>query len=282
MFKPRGRVKKIRKPMRLRHIFLIAIICFMLFTVGGLWLANQGVQPVLEKISKTRAHQIASYALNVGVGKRDLEYIDENMNQDPNPLEGSHDNLIIRHEDNEGDVTDITFNSSVIAKLLAETTQHVQTFLRLIEDGQYDITQMYTDSNVTFKKSKNNQEGIVEEIPLGAVTNNALLANLGPQIPIRFDLIGDVQTNITHDIQTAGYNMVYLQLFVKVNVSVRFVLPFATKRITETTEVPVAQKFFPGDVPLYLGGDNAKGVTPTLPLNKMKKQMENLNKGGTD
>ena len=33
-------------------------------------------------------------------------------------------------------------------------------------------------------------------IPLGQVTGNSILGNLGPKIPVRFNLIGDALTDV--------------------------------------------------------------------------------------
>ena len=43
-------------------------------------------------------------------------------------------------------------------------------------------------------------------VPLGRVTDNALLGNLGPSVPIEFLVIGDVESDIKTKVVEFGIN----------------------------------------------------------------------------
>ena len=55
------------------------------------------------------------------------------------------------------------------------------------------------------------------------------LGNLGPKIPIRFHVIGDVQANVVASIEEFGINNAYIEVNILLKVNVQIIVPLATK-----------------------------------------------------
>lgn len=260
MFKPKGRFP--RKPLPFRHVFVLSIIFFTLFTVWGLWLIDRGIKPTLMQIAKTKAEQIAAYAINYGIGKKDIADMQKlekgNLRADTNG-----EKLIVPLKDKDGNIKSYIYNNAEVNRLLNETTNRIQYYLRAIEDGSLPLGYIPKDVQVQMKENQPN--GVVFYIPLGQATNNALLANLGPRVPVKFEVISNVKTNIEDKVVKAGINNIFLQLYIHATVEVRVVIPFAVDKKSVSTNIMIAQQFFPGDVPYYYnsGGD---GLTPALPI----------------
>ncbi len=56
----------------------------------------------------------------------------------------------------------------------------------------YAVLESETDVHLKRDQTKES-DGVAYSVPLGRVTDNTLLSNLGPEIPIEFSAIGAVQ-----------------------------------------------------------------------------------------
>lgn len=71
-------------------------------------------------------------------------------------------------------------------------------------------------------------------------TNIPLLGNLGPKIPIRFHVIGNVHSDVTASIEEFGINSAYVEVGIHMEVNVQIIVPFASKSSTVSQNIPVA------------------------------------------
>lgn len=90
-------------------------------------------------------------------------------------------------------------------------------------------------------------------VPFGRVTDNALLGNIGPDIPIDFTTIGHVNTDIKQKIEPHGINTTAIQIIMEMEVTLQVIIPFHTKEIKVKQDVPIATRIVQGEVPTYYG-----------------------------
>ena len=84
----------------------------------------------------------------------------------------------------------------------------VKEYLEQAENG--DLTHLPNLENVEYDVGKMEAgDGIVFFVPIGQALNLPLLGNLGPKIPIRFHIIGNVQSNVISTIREFGINNAY-------------------------------------------------------------------------
>jgi len=241
-------------PLPFRYVLLLSFVFFILSTSLGIWLINKAVEPTLMAYANMQTKKIAQYVINEAIDK-------EITNQlDPESVFGTTGEA--------GDGTAVNLNTAVVTNVLKETTTLVQKSLHDIEKGEGQITD--PPSGVEIEESKKlREEGILYHIPLGRATDNALLANLGPNIPVEFSTIGAAHTDVETSIEEYGINNAMITVYVKVQVDVQVVLPFATDVARVTTKVPVAMRIHEGSVPDYYnkGGDGS-GAAVELPHKK--------------
>ncbi|WEG13771.1 sporulation protein YunB [Pullulanibacillus sp. KACC 23026] len=259
MFKARR--SRPRKRVPFRYVFVFAFIAFIGMTVWGLVIVNKGIKPTLMDIAQTRATQIATYAVNIAVGKKEIREMQDEMNQaGPN---GGKNQLFVYQYDKNNDITAISYNSVAINQFNNRVVNDVQEYLRLIEDGKTPI------SNPALGEIKmDSQKGLVDRVPIGQATNNVLLSNLGPKIPIRFQVLSNIQTDVKRQVESLSINNVYVRIYLKVTVEVQVVIPFQMKTVKVSTNVPVAEQLIPGQVPIYWGGGSSSGPSVLVPNDK--------------
>ncbi|KMJ55172.1 sporulation protein YunB [Alkalihalophilus sp. As8PL] len=223
-----GKPSRPRKgPLPFRYVLLLSFLIFVILTVQGLWIIEKGIRPTLVHIATTETRVIATRAINDAVSKKIASDLDQGE-------------LFIRDADNT-----LQFNTQMYNRILSEATNRVQRHLKAIEQGE------------TFDVSFENEEaftsdgGIIYTIPLGQATNNALLAHLGPQVPVRFSAIGDVKTDLNMKTFNTGINNTTMSVNFDVVVDVKIVIPFATNTEAIKTTIPVGLINIQGDVPEY-------------------------------
>ncbi|TYR78680.1 sporulation protein YunB [Priestia megaterium] len=252
MIKVRRRFRK-KGPVPFRYVFLLTLVFFLFSTATGIWLINRGIEPTLMKYAEAQTKEIATLVINKAVNKQVVDQLDMN-------------DIIKTETTPNGQVAKI--DTAVVNRIRAQTTSLVQANLREAEKGNLDSLEIPTDINIETDK-KLRQQGIVYQVPLGQATNNALLGNLGPLIPVKFHAIGDVQSDVVRKIEEYGINGAFLEIFIEVQVNVQVIIPFATKETTVKANIPVGMAMIPGSVPDYFNGGGGSSA-PSIELNKKK------------
>ena len=154
------------------------------------------------------------------------------------------DNLFIT------DGKETNYNTYEINNILKEVSINVKEYLRKLESGELGDIGLSDNENINVS-SKKLKKGIIYQVPSGVIFNNGILANLGPKIPVKLSLIGDITTDIVTDIKEYGINNAVIELGVKIIAEEQVILPFGTKQIHVETVVPISIKIINGTVPGY-------------------------------
>lgn len=101
--------------------------------------------------------------------------------------------------------------------------------------------------------SKYSEKGIVYEIPFSLISGNSLFASIGPLLPVKFNLIGDVMTSTKYTIESFGVNNALITLYMYVNFSFGVYLPLSKEIDSMEVMVPLAMNIIEGDVPSLIG-----------------------------
>ncbi|MCR6111974.1 sporulation protein YunB [Bacillus sp. A301a_S52] len=244
--------RKKKGPLPFRYVFMISLIIFIILTVQGLIIVEKGVRPTLLAIAKTETQRIGTLAINDAISRHILE--DTDM-----------EDLVEYERDDEGNVILVQYNPVIYNRVLQETTKRVQNYLNDIEHGRVQDMRIPNEVDVDRDGATFSEDGIIHMIPLGQATNNALLAHLGPRVPVRLSAIGDVKSQLKENIVHVGINNTYMSVSVDIEVDVKVVIPFATDTEVVKTSIPVAMVWIPGEVPDFYGGTGGEGgMTPAV------------------
>ncbi len=148
---------------------------------------------------------------------------------------------ISKNDKNEIEMID--FNSKKVNEILTTITENILKNLKEIESGK----------NISFDKEKYSK-GVIFEVPLGTISDNVFVSNLGPKIPVKLNIIGDVVTNIKTDIKEYGINNALIQISISVKVSEKVIIPFISKDVDIIMDIPISLKLIQGNIPEYYGG----------------------------
>jgi len=201
---------------------------------------NRGIAPTLISYAESQNKKIAEIAVN-DAKKKILDEIDPSK--------------IV--------VTDGSYymaNPAISNKVEAEAQEIIQSILNGTENESMNTM---ADLNIV-----HDSEGLVYSIPIGRATDNALLGNLGPKIPIKLQVIGDVRADLKSKFETIGINQVYADVYVQLTVDVQTIIPFETKTEPYKGKISLFNGLIKGDVPQYYNGGSSSQPTIQLPPKK--------------
>jgi sporulation protein YunB len=209
--------RRLRGPLTRPKAVFIALVISLALMMQSLFLLERRIEPTLMILATQKAEQLAKEAIADAVTKRIVQ-----QGIDIKELA----NIL---QDRDGQIQAINWNAQENARIVGETTQRIQNRLEEFESQKID-----------------------QSIPLGLVTGNSFLAQMGPDLPLKFVPVGSVRAQLRHSLSEAGINMVLMTIYMYVEVDLRIVIPFATEKKTVTSEIPIAHSLIIGKVPYYL------------------------------
>ncbi|WP_051317102.1 sporulation protein YunB [Ectobacillus panaciterrae] len=242
-----------RGPLPFRHVLAISFFIFLILTIQGLWIINKSIEPTLMTYAKMETNRLATLIITKAVN----EEVKKGFQVDK---------LITAQTDNQGSVSAIDVNAEIVNSISTSITASVEKYLNMAERGETEKLGIHGDSNINLAKNLKN-DGVLFAVPLGQITKNALIGNLGPKIPVSFTTIGHVRTNVKPNIKAYGINTTAVEVLVEVEVTMQVIIPFETKETVVKTDVPVALHVIQGKVPDYYNGGK-EGASPALPAPK--------------
>ncbi len=237
--------KKIRLKFKKKNIIILSLAAIFVSIFLVFNYINKKMTPILMNYAESKATNLATLVITQAVNNK--------VFKEMNP-----DDIFVTEKDSNGNTLSIDFNPITVNKLLNMVTKYVQDYLQKIEDGNIDnlgvSDSIFSDYDIGKLK-----HGIIYEIPSGVVFKNSLLSNLGPKIPVKLNLVGDVISDIDTNITNYGINNALVKVTLKVEVNMQVLLPFSKKNVRAQTNIPVALKLIQGGIPnFYYGLDNYK------------------------
>lgn len=223
-----------------KKLFLIYILIIIL-TIINIILINVRTKDKIYEYSTMIASKITKYIVNNA-------YVREKVNY----YAGDIYDIV---KDDSSEIKNIIYDAGIINDLINSITDRVYKMFNMLEYG--DLEKINIRENILTLKN-NNKEGIVLEVPSGILTNNYLLSNLGPKIPVMMTLTGEFESYISSDVKEYGINNAMITVFINIKVSEQITMPFITKKIEVENRIPIFMSMVNGKIPEYFIGGFSK------------------------
>ena len=213
---------------------------------------DKKASPILLNYAELEARKVASVIINSAINKE----VSKNINLEE---------LFIISKDSNGEINTIDFNPVEVNNILAKTTEIIQNNLKRLETGNIDGIDL---PNSNYLSSKDRlRKGIIFDIPSGLIFDNVFFNNLGPKIPVKLSLVGDIISEITTNVSNYGINNALIEVRINLTLTERVLLPVASNKIEIKVSVPLALKIIQGSVPnYYLNGDVSGSKVLSVPV----------------
>lgn len=221
--------------MNIKTKLLIINILIIIVTIQNIIIINNLSKKRIIEYSNMIASKITKYVVNSAYEQNDFDMNKEKVYE-----------LI---QDKNGDIKTIIYDATVVNNLLNAITDKVYTLFKKIEMGE--INNLFTNHNIVINKKSNFKDGIILEIPLSIITNNFLLINLGPKIPVKLSLTGEFESEISTKVEEYGINNALISVNVDIKVTEQITMPFISKQIVIENQIPIALNLINGKIPNY-------------------------------
>ena len=225
------------KNIKKSNVIIIIIIFLYIGVLVFFKIFNNRIKPLFLDIANSECRKMATLIINDAVSRQITSSL-------------TADNLFNMSFDNKGNVTSIDLNSVIVNKVLTNITNAAILNLKLLEEGKIDLLEL-PDSMMVSYDLNDLDKGIIYRIPTGVVFGNTILSNIGPKIPVKFSLIGSVNSNINTKITNYGINNALIEVYVDLSVELEVILPIMTDEIIVTSSIPIAVKLIQGSIPEY-------------------------------
>lgn len=233
-----------------RSLFLLTSILFLFVVFLTIWIIDRGIKPTLMDIAEEKTIEFATRTINSAVKST------ENI---------TFDDLIDMNVDNNGNVSTLGWNSSAVNEALRTATDRAEYFLYGMNKGETldiddpDLKPIEFGDSVGDLAAK---DPTVVEIPIGQATGNTILANLGPKVPVHFEIVGSLRSDVVHEIKEFGVNAALVEIYIPVTVNVQIVIPFSTSVAEVSTRVFIDSRLVMGSVPeFYSSGTDGPSIS---------------------
>lgn len=238
--------KKKKKNILILTIIVMIISVFLMITFVGKTIGNK-----MMEYAKTEVGRIARYVVNYSVSSNNIK-------------EMAAKDLFVIHKNKNDEIETIDFDPVMINEILNSITENVINNFKAIESGKLDVINLSNGFLINTDIDKLKQ-GIVAEIPIGVITDNALLSNLGPKLPVKLSIAGEIESYVDTKIDYYGINNALITVYVNIDVSQQIYMPIAVDRIVINQKIPIAIKVMQGVVPnCYFGALTTSSMTKNI------------------
>lgn len=221
-------IKLTKKDTILIVVLLVLLIVSLIFKY-----INTKIVPPLEVYAENEVKKISSLIISDAV--ESISFSEEETMSFFNTLTNKSDEVI-----------SVDFNTAKINKSLVKLNKAVYKDLKLFENGRYKLEDTEIET-----------EDLIYKIPLGYITGNYTLSNIGPKVPLKAKVIGSVVSNIKTEVSSYGINNSLLKVYIDVTVNMRFMLPLISKDVLVNNSIPLVVKIIQGKIPNVYGGSYA-------------------------
>jgi len=215
-------------------LFLVFFCTFLIFR-----LLSKYISPILLDYAEIETTKLSTLIINKAV-----------ENQVSNNFKV--DDMVKMTTNKNGEIVSVDFDTNIVNQSLVSINNTVQTNLKYLEEGKLNLIDM-PEVNSSYDLSEG-ASGIIYQIPFGVITDTPIIADIGPKIPVKTSLIGSVISNVRTELTPYGINNALLKIYIEVTVTEQVILPFISKRINISLEVPVLMKLINGSIPEVYGG----------------------------
>ncbi|MGG0643314.1 sporulation protein YunB [Sporosarcina gallistercoris] len=248
-------VPKKRKPKRRWLKFLIPAL--LLSIIGSFYYLNMKLKPVYMNYAEVQTHKIAAHVISQAIQSRSESVLDAN-------------DVLLNLPNDSSETVTLKVDTETINQVMAELHELVEEHLDRAESG--DLEMLPQSDGIQFDTEEMEKHGgVVFFVPIGQVADIPLLGNLGPKIPIRFHIVGNVHADVDTKLKEFGINNVYMEVNMELTVNVQIIIPIATKQSTVVQQFPIAIGIIQGVVPqIYTkGGQSPANIE--IPMQDVKK-----------
>ena len=229
--------KKVSKLTVILYLLLISLICSCIF----IYYFEKTLGPSLITCAENEVRYLATQVINNSIKK---------YHKNNNKI-----NFFEMEKNSQKEITLVKYNTKEINKATTIITEILEKDLLNLTKG--NIKELDLNLNtITQEYYEKINDGVIFTISSGASTGNSLLANIGPKIPLKLKLVGEVNTELKSKVTEYGLNNALIEIYLDTKVIMVIQMPFLSKKIIIENKIPLTMEIIQGNIPEYYLGNS--------------------------
>lgn len=154
--------------------------------------------------------------------------------------------------ESSGNVITIDYNVEMINSIVCNVVNRTLSIVHRLQNGVKDDLILSGYEDIV-------NESLLYYVPLGMVFENYLIAYLGVNLPIKYQIVGKLKGEVISSVQEYGVNNALIEIKLCVSGKTNVLIPLMTKEVDISLEVPLVIKIIQGEVPDYYLGEKVLG-----------------------
>ena len=189
---------------------LMQVIAIFLIAFTFAYFVVQAIEPIMEEQCKNMAKSIATKVCNREATEVMKKY--------------TYEDLLIITKDESGNIKMVGTNVVTVNEIISDIPVHIQEALEKSENNSFSIR-------------------------LGSFLGSNLFAGIGPNVNIKMEITGNLDTDLKSEFIAAGINQTLHKIYLEVKCNVVILTPFETIEEQIYNQVLLAEGLIVGDVP---------------------------------
>ncbi len=202
------------------------VLIFILFFIIAYLFSNR-ITPRIENIASKETHQFIQILINHTSFTQNID---------------SH--KLYKKENNS-----ISFQMNYINDIASNYVNNLEETLLRLEEGTYQKKEKSPYNKKLLKINK--QKGIIAQIPIGALTNNIFLQNIGPSFSIKYKTLSLTSSNIDKKIKNYGINHLAISIDLNITIVLQVIVPLYHEHFKENYTIPLVYEIIEGEIPSW-------------------------------
>lgn len=208
---PKIVLNKNNNPKKQQDIQKISkLIIILIIAVTFAYFSLKGIKPIIEQNCKGIAKSIATKVCNNKATEVMKKY--------------EYDDILNIQKDEQGNIKMVGTNIFTINKIISDIPVYIQEELEKEENSTFNI-------------------------PLGSFLGSKLFSGVGPNVKIKIQTIGDLDTDLRSEFTVAGINQTLHRIYLEIQCNVIILTPFETIQESIKNQVLLAEGLIVGDIP---------------------------------
>lgn len=188
------------------------IIVLIVLTISVLTFTTimRSINPIFETLCKDKSKSIATIICNEESTKVIKNY--------------QYEDIITIYKDEDNNITMIKSNITTINLIISDIAENIQKRIDSMPQGKIGIT-------------------------LGSFTGSKILSGFGPTIPIKLSVIGNVDTKLESQFESAGINQTIHRIYLQLDCKINILTPYNNIGESISNQILIAENVIVGKIP---------------------------------
>ena len=149
------------------------------------------------------------------------------------------------NKNESGEIDLIDLNTQKVNEILGKSNNIILYYFNEFDKGNVELINKYSD--VFNRYLVGEKSGLFINVPLGIAFSNPILFSVGPKIPVKILLTGQIESEILTNVRQYGINSILFEVSISIKACEKIIFPFSNHYVDVELTVPLVVELISGN-----------------------------------